>query len=190
MNLSQHAASTGLAAINALYNGATLTLYSGPIPTSPEAAIGTGNTALATFTFANPSFSTPAYSTYQMETQASFAATSVTPAAAGTACFARAVASSYATVLADYTVGMAWAASTPVVVGQYVANNGNTYVCVTAGTTASAGGPSGTGANIADGGAQWSWINAGSPDVVLSEVTLSTAAPVSLNAFAHQQGAL
>lgn len=53
----------------------------------------------------------------------------------------------------------AWVASAPYIVGQYVSNGGNAYICTQAGTSASSGGPSGTG--IVDGGAIWKWIQGG-----------------------------
>jgi TP901-1 family phage major tail protein len=41
-----------------------------------------------------------------------------------------------------------------------VANGGNVYKCITAGTSASSGGPSGTSADITDGTAHWKYISA------------------------------
>ena len=53
--------------------------------------------------------------------------------------------------------GILWSASQPVVLGSLVNNGGNSYYCVQAGTTASSGGPSGTGSNITDGSAKWTY---------------------------------
>lgn len=54
---------------------------------------------------------------------------------------------------------IAWPADTVVIVGQLVTNDsGKTYVCVTPGTTASSGGPTGTTAGITDGTAEWDYV--------------------------------
>lgn len=61
--------------------------------------------------------------------------------------------------LGPVTAG-AWAASTAYVVNQVVTNGGNSYKCVAAGTSASSGGPSGTGsATITDGTATWVYVS-------------------------------
>jgi hypothetical protein len=52
----------------------------------------------------------------------------------------------------------AWVGSTAYAVGALVSNGGNTYQCVTAGESASSGGPTGTGAGIVDGGAHWNYL--------------------------------
>lgn len=54
----------------------------------------------------------------------------------------------------DYNV-TAWAASTAYLLDATVRNGSNYYRCTTAGTSAAAGGPSGTGSGIADGTAVW-----------------------------------
>lgn len=182
MNLAQNSAATALGALNALYDSATLTLYQGAIPSAPENSIS-GQAMLARFTFAKQAFAAPQFTTLQEVAQAAFAEPSVAPTASGTACFARAAAGGSA--LADYTVGAAWQAASTVVAGQYVINNGNTYVCQTGGTTAASGGPSGAGTNIADGTAVWNFNNAGSPDIVLASTTLATDANVSVSSFTH-----
>jgi len=55
----------------------------------------------------------------------------------------------------------AWAATTAYAVGDLRYNQGNVYRCVTAGTSAGSGGPSGTGQGIVDGTCQWDFQNAG-----------------------------
>ena len=52
----------------------------------------------------------------------------------------------------------AWAITTAYVVGQRRYNGANVYVCTTAGTSAGAGGPAGTGTNIADGTVVWDFL--------------------------------
>lgn len=54
----------------------------------------------------------------------------------------------------------AWAASTAYAVGVYVTNSTNVYRCKTAGTSAASGGPSTTAADITDGTAHWTYIQA------------------------------
>jgi len=49
-----------------------------------------------------------------------------------------------------------WAASTAYTSGQVVTNGGSLYICTTSGTSASSGGPTGTGSGITDGTAVWS----------------------------------
>ncbi len=184
MNVAQSSASVALGALDALYNSGTLTLYQGAIPVAPETPIG-AQMPLAKFTFANPAFAAPIFTSLQEVAAASFVSPTVTPSANGTACFARAVASTYGTVLADYTVGAAWEPGTGVMAGQYVISNGNTYSCQTAGTTATSGGPSGTGLNIADGTAVWNFNNAGSTDIVISTTTLNMGVPLNVTSLTH-----
>ena len=57
-----------------------------------------------------------------------------------------------------------WAPATAYAPGQTVLNNGQVYVCIAAGTSSSAGGPSGTGTGtVADGSAVWQFQNAAGP---------------------------
>jgi len=184
MNVAQSSANAALSALDALYSSGTLILYEGAIPVTPETPIGT-QIALAKFTFADPAFAAPIFTSLQEVAAASFVSPSVAPSANGTACFARAVASTYGTVLADYTVGAAWQPGAAVMAGQYAVSNGNTYVCQTAGTTAASGGPSGTGTNIADGTAVWTFNNAGSTDIVISTTTLNTGVPLNVTSLTH-----
>ncbi len=54
-----------------------------------------------------------------------------------------------------------WAITTPYVIGQTVLNDTlKRYVCVIAGTSAGAGGPTGTGTAIVDGTATWNYAGA------------------------------
>ncbi|WP_246794591.1 major capsid protein P2 [Burkholderia perseverans] len=56
--------------------------------------------------------------------------------------------------------GPAWAASTAYALGALVSNGGNLYRVATAGTSASSGGPTGTGAAITDGSVTWAYVQA------------------------------
>lgn len=51
----------------------------------------------------------------------------------------------------------AWEASTAYSVREYVTNGGMLYECITAGTSASSGGPTGTSAEVTDGTVTWCW---------------------------------
>lgn len=55
----------------------------------------------------------------------------------------------------------AWAIATIYAVGVLVTNGGNIYQCITGGTSAGAGGPSGTNADITDNTVHWKYIGAG-----------------------------
>ena len=61
--------------------------------------------------------------------------------------------------LLQITAHADWKASTAYAVGDVVSNggNGNVYVCDQAGTSASSGGPTGSGSDITDGGARWDY---------------------------------
>lgn len=50
-----------------------------------------------------------------------------------------------------------WLPTTAYVVGDYVRNLGNVYICTTDGTSASSGGPTGTGSGIVDGTVVWAF---------------------------------
>jgi hypothetical protein len=56
----------------------------------------------------------------------------------------------------------AWQITTAYVLGNIVSNGGSNYICVQAGTSAGAGGPSGTGTgNITDNTVLWKWLYPG-----------------------------
>ena len=102
--IAQASASASVAALAALMNNGTLVMYSGTQPANPDTALS-GNTALATFTFAAAAFGTPALSSGNMKASATFVNATVTPVASGTATFARAFQSNGTTVVGDFTVG-------------------------------------------------------------------------------------
>lgn len=52
-----------------------------------------------------------------------------------------------------------WVALTPYAVGDEVKNGSYNYTCVTAGTSAGAGGPTGTGTGITDGTVEWDYLS-------------------------------
>lgn len=62
----------------------------------------------------------------------------------------------------DESAVSSWAALTVYAAGAYVLNDGGkAYVCTTGGTSAAAGGPTGTGATIVDGSVTWGFYSAG-----------------------------
>jgi uncharacterized phage protein gp47/JayE len=63
---------------------------------------------------------------------------------------------------ATITTVSAWASSHAYSVGARATNGGNVYEAITAGTSASSGGPTGTATDITDGGAHWVYLGAGS----------------------------
>lgn len=79
-------------------------------------------------------------------------------------------------------VSKPWQASSAAIVGEYVSNGGNLYRCTTAGTTASSGGPSGTGATISDGTVVWAWQQAGT-DMSLDNTNIASGQPVTVNSY-------
>jgi len=74
-----------------------------------------------------------------------------------------------------------WAASTAYLLNQQVSIGGNVYRCTTAGTSASSGGPTGTGSGISDGTAVWAYI--GPVDMVLDNGNLALGQTVQVTGF-------
>lgn len=83
-----------------------------------------------------------------------------------------------------WTAPVAWVASTAYVQGQLVTNNGNMYVCITSGTSASSGGPTTTnGSAQSDGSAAWGFYSSATPassDSNAPTLTLSSSTPSGL----------
>ena len=64
------------------------------------------------------------------------------------------------TATSNIHIGLSgWAASTVYTVGARVSNGSNAYQCITGGTSASSGGPTGTGSNITDNVAHWKYLS-------------------------------
>lgn len=178
MNTGQATASAALAAAGALSNNGTLVLLNGTMPATPETALS-GNTTLATATYSATAFGTPSYSSPNMQATGSFTG-NVNPAANGGCTFARGYQSNGTSATADYTVGSVWIASNVTAVGQYCTNGGNTYKCTAAGTTASSGGPTGTGGSIVDGTVTWAYQGAGQLfDVLMGNCNVQVGTAVS-----------
>lgn len=77
-----------------------------------------------------------------------------------------------------------WAANEVVAVGTTRYTDTRTYRCITAGTTAGSGGPTGTGSNITDGTAHWEYRHAGGlkTHMLIQNITSPTQL-VGVNAF-------
>jgi hypothetical protein len=84
-------------------------------------------------------------------------------------------------------VSMAWVASVSVITGEHRTNGGNLYRCTTAGTTASSGGPTGTGGSITDGTAVWAYVQVGS-DMALDNTSIGVNQQVTINGFTITAG--
>jgi hypothetical protein len=83
-------------------------------------------------------------------------------------------------------VAMDWEVSTVYEVGDQVDNNSLTYTCTTGGTSASSGGPTGTGTGITDGSCVWSYL--GVTDMVLQNVNLASGQQVTITTFTRTAG--
>ncbi len=72
--------------------------------------------------------------------------------------------------------GAAWVALTGYVIGDRVVNGGNVYRCTAQGTSAAAGGPTGTSTGITDGSCTWDYLGANGGAVIDVAPELATAA--------------
>lgn len=85
-------------------------------------------------------------------------------------------------------VAMAWQASTAVSVGDYFTNDsGKLYVCSSAGTTASSGGPTGTSTGITDGTAEWDYVQAAA-DMAINNAIVASSQIFAVTAFTLTDG--
>jgi hypothetical protein len=87
-----------------------------------------------------------------------------------------------------WTAPAAWQASTAYIRGQVVSNSNNWYVCCTAGTSASSGGPTtvDSGNAITDGTAAWTWLGGAevtADDAKAPVLTTTTSNPAGLTNF-------
>lgn len=85
------------------------------------------------------------------------------------------------------TVGQTWTASTVYALGQQVINDsGKVYKCTTAGTSASSGGPTGTGSGITDGTAVWQYVD--TVDMILDNTSLVAGQQFSVTSATFTDG--
>jgi uncharacterized phage protein gp47/JayE len=75
----------------------------------------------------------------------------------------------------------AWTINTGYVVGNRVTNGGNSYQCITSGTSAGAGGPTTTAADITDNTVHWRFLGAGAAAVDVLAASVSTGAIVGVS---------
>jgi hypothetical protein len=84
-------------------------------------------------------------------------------------------------------VGQNWQASTAYALGQHIINDsGKVYLCVTAGTSAGSGGPTGTSSGITDGSVSWNYV--GTVDMTLVNTSLAATQPFSVSTFTLTEG--
>jgi hypothetical protein len=110
VNLSVSGGITALAALDAMFNGGNLGIFTGGIPSAPS--VNSTGTLLVEFAFSGLAFNAPTQgggsSTGLVTATATFTNPSVSPSASGLAGYARAFASGVATSasgIADFTVG-------------------------------------------------------------------------------------
>jgi hypothetical protein len=109
-------------------------------------------------------------------------------AAGGKALAARIRDSADADCVTDLTVGLngtvapAWVGNTAYTTGLYRANGVNIYKCVTGGTSAASGGPTGTGTGITDGTAEWDWYCLADADIQMDNLEINSGQNVTINA--------
>lgn len=78
------------------------------------------------------------------------------------------------------TAAPAWQATTAYTAGQKVTNGANQYKCVTGGTSAGSGGPTGTGTGITDGTVTWDWYSKASAAVQLDNLEPNVGQQITL----------
>lgn len=84
------------------------------------------------------------------------------------------------TILSGYC-SQNWAASSPWSLNQHCNNGGNVYKCTTAGTSAGAVGPTGTGTGITDGTVVWDYVAAA--DMILDNTSVTNGQALTVNTF-------
>ena len=82
--------------------------------------------------------------------------------------------------------GQNWAGSTVYVLNQHVVNGNNVYKCTTAGTSASSGGPTGTGTGITDGTCVWDYV--GPKEMVLDNTNVAAGQQITVNTYQWNAG--
>lgn len=171
-------------AVTARCNNGFVRIYAGTPPADANAALS-GNTLLAELAFGATAFGAAAsgVATANAITQDSSAD------ATGSPSFLRTFETGGSVVVHQMLCAATWQASTAYVVGDRVVNGANQYRCTTAGTSASSGGPTGTGTGITDGGAVWAFEGA-------AEITVTPPAgakgivqfgTVSMSSLTHTQ---
>lgn len=84
-------------------------------------------------------------------------------------------------------LGQNWAASTTYALNQQVINDtGKCYKCITAGTSAGSGGPTGTSSDITDGSAHWQYI--GTADMTVDNDSFALGQTFTVTTFSLTDG--
>jgi hypothetical protein len=86
------------------------------------------------------------------------------------------------------TYGVPWALSTAYAVSQKVQHGSNIYVCTVAGTSASSGGPTGTGTGITDGSCTWNFSASGASPTSTGIPTVQIAISAALGSYLPRLG--
>lgn len=82
----------------------------------------------------------------------------------------------------------AWAGSTAYSIGNIRRNGSNVYICTTAGTSASSGGPTGTGTGITDGTCVWNYLCPLDADLNLDNAAIASGQVVTISSFTITAG--
>lgn len=80
-----------------------------------------------------------------------------------------------------------WAGSRAYTLGEQAHNGGNLYRVTTAGTSASSGGPTGTGASINDGTVTWTFVQAGT-DMTIDNTSVAVGQQMNTTSFTLTAG--
>lgn len=153
---------------------AKLDLYSGPPPAS--CAAGATGTKLVSMSLPSTWLLTASSATKSQS-----GAWSGTGIASGYVGYARVLDSTDTTCHLQFAVGQTWQASTAYALTQQVNNGGNVYKCTTAGTSASSGGPTGTGSGITDGTAVWAYVEPA--DLTMDNTSVSIGQTINATAI-------
>jgi hypothetical protein len=107
--------------------------------------------------------------------------------ATGMGGFFRLYASDGTTCHMQGLVGQNWAINTAYALNQQVINDtGKCYKCITAGTSAGSGGPTGTGSDITDNTAHWAYL--GTADMTLDNDSIATGQTVTISTMDWTEG--
>ena len=166
MNLASAPGTLAIVNYCNLFTSAVMTIYSGTQPATSETALS-GNTALALYTFSVAAFSgVPTVSGGFDYLAASFVSANASPAATGTATFARVV----------FATPAARANTTAYTRGALITASSNLWVCTASGTTSGTSTLTGTTYGTLDGTAVFDYVGLASTTTNLCDLTVGTTA--------------
>lgn len=165
---------------DALANG-SIKLFSGSVPAN--CAASDPATTLATGTLP----ATAATASSGVATKSgSWSFTGAVGAGGGTAATVYRLYTSGGVCCAQGPVGpsytASWAASTAYTAGDRRLNGANVYICTVGGTSASSGGPTGTGTGITDGTVTWNYLGAAG-DMGLDNTSIASGQTGAVSTF-------